>query len=174
MTSRDPIIVAHRGIWSGHDPIYDSSSLLRKMEFFSSIGVHAEIDISFSENCTPLIGHDTFDQFPTDFNQLEIFKESLLLHIKSCTPQAIKYLTQHSYNFFFHTNEECVYTSKAWLLCHSSYCLKYLGSEHVGLVMPEYTIDQHTIATHALSNPVILTDCGKLTFSAWSSSTPSA
>lgn len=121
-------LIAHRGNVNGPNASDENSPglILRVI----NEGYDAEIDLRLCGERL-MLGHDT-PMYETTFDFLREGADHLWIHCKNY--EALDYLSKYTmFNFFFHTNDEYVMTSKGFIFTRPG---GQVGSTSV-MVMPE-------------------------------------
>jgi len=119
------ILISHRGNIYGANPLLENSPdyIWNAIEH----GYDVEVDVWF-KNGGWWLGHDS-PQY--DINFAFLYMPNMWLHCKNY--EALQQLIQTELNFFYHTDEDYVLTSKKFIWAHPS----QHGSDHTICVMPE-------------------------------------
>jgi len=119
------ILIAHRGNIDGTNSLLENSPghILNAMER----GYNTEVDVWF-ENGGWWLGHDS-PQYDINFAFLQF--PNMWLHCKNYA--ALQQLIPTELNFFYHTDEDYVLTSKKFIWAYPG----QLGGDYTICVMPE-------------------------------------
>ena len=123
------ILIAHRGNISG-----PKKDLENKPDYITDAlnnGFNVEIDLWLSKGGWYL-GHDE-PQYKTDFSFLNIHSHLLWIHCKDYITFQTLIPYAKNLNFFYHTNEDYVLTSKNYIWAYPN----QVGSKYTICVMPE-------------------------------------
>ena len=105
----------------------DEENNPQKIEKVIKLGYDVEIDLRVDKEKIYL-GHD-FNQYCINDKFLDKHKNKLWIHAKN--DEAIKYLANSKYNYFWHENDAYTITSKGFLWTHTKTNSKFKKSKFV-------------------------------------------
>lgn len=114
------IIVSHRGNLFGPNKVTENSPT--QIDLAINNGYLVEVDVRI-KNQEIWLGHDDA-QYKIDFNWLVERNQKLIIHAKDLVTCDELAKEIHTLNWFYHTDEDLVLTSKGWLWAYPGVYLR--------------------------------------------------
>jgi hypothetical protein len=108
------ILISHRGNLKGPNLLLENSP--EQIDLAIQNGLIVEVDLRVIEN-NFWLGHDTANYLVSE-NWILNRKNSLVIHSKDLITSDFLAEFNDTLNWFYHTDEDVVLTSKGWLWCY--------------------------------------------------------